>query len=244
MACFKRVGKLQVAQQDVLDDDAARLHLRLQVRQNLLRDGLAGVGVERAREVGRRHRANRRAEVRHQQDVAVFGADPLIHLGGARRVEVIEHRGLEPHDQSLLRGHRRPFLHFQRLDVELVNPRQRIHRVYPFAHRRAGHAAEDGDHAHVAGPDAGHRVHGENREHHHGEQPETEGTDTGLVFTAGRRKIEHLILHTARRRSTGHSAGLCQRSRRSAEREADRSPVSGSKRIAPDYFRQVSPLTA
>ena len=45
---LERVGQLQVAQQHVLDHDAARLHLRLQVAHDLPRDALARVGVERA----------------------------------------------------------------------------------------------------------------------------------------------------------------------------------------------------
>ena len=72
---LERVRQLQVPQQDVFDDDAARLHL------SPARPPESAGPCPRARpsrascRVGGRYRAHRRAEVRDQQHVGVVGPD-------------------------------------------------------------------------------------------------------------------------------------------------------------------------
>src|SRR6266542_427671 len=149
------VGKLEVAQEDVFHDDAARRHLSRHVVQDLLGDRLARIGVKRRRGIARGDRAHRGAERRLQQYLFIVRTNLLVNLRRAPRIEVIENRRLESHDQALPRGHGCVLLDLLRLDAQLGHSRRRVHEVDPLGERATGHTTEDADDADVAGFNAG-----------------------------------------------------------------------------------------
>ena len=147
---LQRFGQLQVAQQDVLDDDAARRDLAPHVLQDLLRDPLAPVRVERRGGVAGGDGANRRAEVRHQQHLRERRADltgrpsPPARDRGDRGSEASS-----PMIRPSFDGTAAFSLISWVLMLNSVTFASGVDDVDAFGERPAGHAAEDADHADV-----------------------------------------------------------------------------------------------
>ena len=87
-------------------------------------------GIESLRVVGRGDLADRRADLRMDDDLLVVLADRLVDLGGLGRIEPEEQRALELHHQTLFRGDLGRLLDFQRLDRHLDDPRERKDEVH------------------------------------------------------------------------------------------------------------------
>ena len=107
------------------------------------------------------HRGDRpdgRAEVRDQQHFGIAGADFLKDVRRSIGLQMIEHRGLDPHDQAFAGWNGRALLDLLCLDIEFLHACQRAHDVDAFRQGSSGDAAEDGHHTDVPGLDAGDRV--------------------------------------------------------------------------------------
>ena len=164
----------------------------LHLVQHLARHGLAALAVERAGGMRRRHGSHDRPEVRRDHDLRVPVAQALEDVGRARRVEPVQERGLEAHDEALGRRHRRLLLHLLRADAELGHALERVDEMNAFAEPFAGDPAEQRRHADVSGAD---RAQGTRRRdgerdqtHNRHDQPACQRTANATVHTSSCRK--------------------------------------------------------
>jgi len=148
---LERRRQPDVAEQHVLDDDAAGLRRPSHLGEHLLRDPVAPFAVECARGVGGGDRPHDRPHVRNDEHVQVVAANRLEDVGRTLRVEPVQERGLEVHEQPLARGHLGHLLGLLRADGKRSDLLERVDEVEALGQLFAGHAAEQRQDPDVSG---------------------------------------------------------------------------------------------
>ncbi len=145
-------GQLDVAQENVLDGQAALIELLADLIVNLLGYHFAFARVESVGGVGGGCFANGGAEGGLDHDVFVVGANLLENVGSVVGIEMVNERGIQTHHQTFAGRYAGRFFQGLRLDGQFVIGLQGIDEVNALAQGATGlHFAEKREDADVAG---------------------------------------------------------------------------------------------
>src|SRR6266481_1620114 len=117
---LERSRQLDIAQQNAFHDQAALAQKAGELVKDLFGNHLALAGVEGVSSVRGSRFTNSSPQVGLDQDFHIIRPDFLVHIGSLVRIEVVDQRSVEVHDQSFARGHASRFLNFLGAEGEFV----------------------------------------------------------------------------------------------------------------------------